>query len=303
MNDQMLRCLQSHGPGRRLEVPSYRKLSEKCFVTNFVRRSLPVVFKGGAGEWDCVRNWDLDFFKQNYPQQEVLIWSDEDYDSASSEAEVKKQLLADFISDIQSGEVKYARFIPLLQNHPELRDSINQTWLQQYMGRGVFDWTRFYKLFIGAAGTRTPTHNAGDANFFVQIRGQKRWRLFLTDTTPIMNPKANRTIFKTSGFDPDLPDYSRFPMARYMDYYDVILEPGDILYVPPYVWHHVTNLTPTIGVACRWTNLGNAFRASPLLAAMETFNTSPTLFGGFKMVLHDFNDVLVYRLNRNKARN
>ena len=73
-----------------------------------------------------------------------------------------------------------------------------------------------------------------------------------------------------------------------------MLSPGDILYVPSYVWHHVLNLDNSIGVGTRWTSARNTARHSPLLLALEFFNTNPTLFRTLFMKGEpDFNKLMI----------
>ena len=55
------------------------------------------------------------------------------------------------------------------------------------------------------------------------------------------------------------------------------MEPGDVLYVPAYSWHHVVNLDATVGVGTRWTSAGNSLRQSPLYFALEFLNTRPSM--------------------------
>jgi hypothetical protein len=48
----------------------------------------------------------------------------------------------------------------------------------------------------------------------------------------------------------------RFPLFRYVPKYTVHLKPGDVLYVPPWWWHEVTNHGETIGVPVRFLDDG-----------------------------------------------
>jgi hypothetical protein len=118
---------------------------------------------------------------------------------------------------------------------------------------------------------------------------------------PILDPPANRSVYKFSYYRPNEPDFERFPMARHMDYYETVLNAGDVLYNPPYYWHHVMNPVSSIGVGFRWGNVRTALRASPLLAILEVFNTNPNLIKGMILAQRDFNNVLVQASRSRRA--
>ena len=292
LKGQMLTSLQQGEKGKLIPLPSYRDLPQEDFFKHFVKTNRPVVFKGLASDWECCKKWNFDFFKENYGDDEVMLLHHRAYDSSVTEESIERTTLKAFIDKINGGATEYARFFPLLQKHPELRDDINQKWLEGHMSNKNRAWLRFYKLFIGAKGTETSIHNAGNENFFVQIEGLKKWRLYEMDTSPIMDPRSNRSNYKHTSYNPGISTEQEFPMAQYMDYYEVVLEPGDVLYVPPYIWHHVSNPTQSIGVACRWNNIFNAFRSSPLLSTLEVFNTNPNMVKGMMMAMDDYNKVL-----------
>lgn len=51
--------------------------------------------------------------------------------------------------------------------------------------------------------------------------------------------------------DFDRPDYNKFPKFKNVKGYETVVEPGDVLYIPIYWWHHVESLMrggPTITV-------------------------------------------------------
>jgi hypothetical protein len=50
-------------------------------------------------------------------------------------------------------------------------------------------------------------------------------------------------------------EYNReaFPLFKYCPVYTSVLEPGDVLFNPPWWWHSIKNITPkTVGIATRW---------------------------------------------------
>jgi hypothetical protein len=292
LQSRMLARIERNGEGRAVPLPRIRNLDRETFMREYVAKSRPVVFEGAARDWECCRTWRFDWIKRKYGSDDVFLVDHADADRNSLGTDSEHMTLGDLIDGIDHGSTKYARFHPLLQRHPELRADIDQQWLQGHLTNPHTSWARFYTLFLGGKGTDTAIHNAGNENIFVQVYGQKKWRLYPMEHMPVFDPPANRSIYKYTYYRPDEPDYERYPMARHMDRYETVLEAGDVLYNPPYYWHHVSNPVSSIGVGCRWSNMGTALRASPLLAILEVFNTNPNLIKGLFMTLKDFNSVL-----------
>lgn len=292
LNQRMLESIRQNGEARVIPLPRITQLDRKTYMKEFVNKSHPVVFVGAAKDWECCRKWSFDWIKQQYGGDDVMLVDHGKQDRNPLHSPVEHLTLGDLIDGIDHGSLKYARFHPLLQRHPELRIDIDQRWLKDHLTNRRTSWLHFYTLFLGGKGTDTAIHNAGNENLFIQIQGQKKWRFYPVEHTPIFDPPANRSLYKYTGYRPDEPDYERYPMARHMDSYETVLEPGDVLYNPPYYWHHVSNPVRSIGVGCRWNNIRTAFVAAPTLATLELFNTNPNLIKGMLMTLKDFNSVL-----------
>ena len=64
--------------------------------------------------------------------------------------------------------------------------------------------------------------------------------------------------FKGSfGFDSLRPNYTHFPLSEYANYYDFILEPGEMLLIPYNFPHQVDNLEDSIAVAGNYVDTSN----------------------------------------------
>lgn len=273
--------LRAAGEGRQVPVPRAGTLSPDEFFTRCGRPGVPVVFSEVAKDWKACREWSFDSFRARFGDDEAILVNHEIYGKAVGAAPYEFTTLRDIIDQMRSGGQKYVRFHPLLDRHKELLDDIDQRWLTDRMFEMTGDGYRFHTLFLGGAGTKTPIHSAGNENLFLQIEGKKRWHLWPATHTIIFDPEANRGPAKYCDLAPSNPDYGKYQAYRYADTWTVDLNPGELLYVPAYVWHHVENLSPAIGVGFRWTALRNTFRRSPLLAIMEIFNTNPSLFAAF----------------------
>jgi hypothetical protein len=124
-------------------------------------------------------------------------------------------------------------------------------------------WPTFFdkmgppRFWIGPAGTVTPLHCDYDDNIFAQIWGTKRIFLAPPHHDEFLYPKEANAILFGSPFDPEAPDYERYPLARQANLVEVIVQPGDMLYVPAGWYHQVHALTFSLS-SNRWA------RAVPL---------------------------------------
>jgi hypothetical protein len=112
----------------------------------------------------------------------------------------------------------------------------------------IFDATKtqFHTcLWFGPAGTVTPLHHDQNNNMFCQLYGRKRVRLISPDETELL---ADAEDFY-SPVSLDAPDYARFPWLAEVTVKEVILEPGEALFIPVGWWHDVRSLEVSINLS------------------------------------------------------
>ncbi|MGZ8288502.1 MAG: cupin-like domain-containing protein [Telluria sp.] len=113
------------------------------------------------------------------------------------------------------------------------------------------------RFWLGPAGTVTPLHCDYDDNIFAQIWGTKRIFLSPPHHDEFLYPNEANAILFGSPFDPEAPDFDKFPLARQATMIEVIMNPGELLYVPAGWYHQVRALTFSLS-SNRWA------RAMPL---------------------------------------
>ncbi|PKB19977.1 cupin-like domain-containing protein [Janthinobacterium sp. 64] len=113
------------------------------------------------------------------------------------------------------------------------------------------------RFWVGPAGTVTPLHCDYDDNIFAQVWGRKRIFLSPPHHDVFLYPSEANAILFGSPFDPEAPDFQRFPLARQATMIECLVEPGDMLYVPAGWYHQVRALTFSLS-SNRWA------RAVPL---------------------------------------
>lgn len=107
------------------------------------------------------------------------------------------------------------------------------------------------RFWLGPAGTVTPLHCDYDDNLFAQVWGSKRIFLAPPHHDAFLYPKPANAILAGSPFDPEAPDYARYPLARQASLIECIVAPGEMLYVPAGWYHQVRALTFSLS-SNRW---------------------------------------------------
>ena len=124
--------------------------------------------------------------------------------------------------------------------------------------------------FFGARGSETRIHYDFDwvDLLLTHFLGQKRVLLF--------DPSQSENLYQIPGTVHSAVDFgnlesvaARFDRLRYLRGYEVVLNPGDTLFIPKGYWHHVTYLTGSFSVTYRiWPNtLGSAFKTARTFVA------------------------------------
>lgn len=136
--------------------------------------------------------------------------------------------------------------IPSLKNDIVFSEVLNMETVQK-----VNAW-------IGTKGTRTPLHFDTYDNLFVQLVGAKYIRLYEKKETPklyVIRGDDSSSYAKQgnmSAVDCENEDFVRHPLAEYADFTEVVLFPGDILYIPAKTWHYVRSLSTSVSVNFWW---------------------------------------------------
>ncbi len=256
-----------------LSIPEFRKKHQSPHI--------PVVLTGAAKEWTCCQTWSPEFFAERYGDDEVTLLqiATEDLGRPQFEPIGQTISLQELVERLRQGDRDfYWRFSPLMHRHPELQEDFDSTWLQSFREWNAYRGFELFQLFMGCRGTNTALHNAPASNLFVQVYGRKRWLIYAPIYNPIFDPPLTRSPYFFSKFDPEHPDSALFPGCEHMICYETVLDPGDVLYLPPYYWHQVTNLTDSIGVGYRWITLSSMMSASFIQTLLTFMSTNPPVF-------------------------
>jgi len=283
--------------GETIEVEQRVNLSIDEFKNHYIRKGIPVVLKGAAKEWNCVKEWSIDYFKEKYGDEDILYVNHE-----AIEDQYEQLKLREVLSNLSGDQGKYYRFYPLLQRHPEHIKDFDYQWILNARHKATIGEN--FQVFIGGEDSYTPLHNAFSCNIFTQVYGKKEWYLYAPQHTLVFDPDPAQNIYRSASyrqggvFNPFEPEYDKFPLFKYIDRVHVMLEPGDILYNPPYWWHSVKNPTDSIGVGYRWLPPAHCLNRAPLYFLLDLCARNPSLLGSMKLAKTDINLIQLAQTGR-----
>ncbi len=279
LNDTVLKDIQSKEREIVLEVPQVEKeiinSSDKSFRKIMHK---PLLFKGAAKDWPATQKWSLDFFEKEFGDFEIFVLDTVGAIDKKNPQKFEKLPLKTFINQMRQGSLKYLKFSNIVQKQLKLQEDLDNSWLNKFDTFTSFG-RRFY-MFIGGKGTITPLHNEFPSVVYIQIHGRKKWVIYAPEERFFLNPRTERRHYFYTEADPFEYD-PEFPLAPYAQRYEVVLEPGDVLWFPPFYWHYVENLSDSIGVAYKFNDIPFGFKTSKMLTSLFLMATRPNLIYNF----------------------
>src|SRR4051794_32817673 len=88
-------------------------------------------------------------------------------------------------------------------------------------------------LVMTSQGTISPAHHDPYHNLLSQGVGYKYVRLYAPKHNDALYPHQDKLLHNTSQVDVENPNTTEFPLFATAPYQECVLEPGEMLYIPP----------------------------------------------------------------------
>lgn len=211
-------------------------ISAKEFLNAYKKTNTPIVMQNITKDWPAKQKWSLEYFESLGGDNDVKI-----YDSKPStnyklqhaaEATMK---LRDYFKILLAGENDLRIFFfDMLRQIPSLQNDFS------YPDIGLHWFKKLPVMFIAGNRAKVQMHYDIDyADIFLcHFGGKKKVMLFSPDQTKYMY----HVPFSFSAYhdvDFENPDYEKYPALKHLKGQEVILEHGDVLYIPPGWWHYI----------------------------------------------------------------
>lgn len=227
--------------------------SKKSFVDFYSSKSKPVIIRNSMENWQALKLWTPTYFRDAFGQVEVFVLMNETLtgDDEGKVATVYKKIrLSTFIDNVLTipSTAGYLEQYPIFKQIPSLNQHVHFPklyWLK------MFTWPG---LFIGPKSTKSKLHCDQLDNFFFQIYGSKRIILIPKQYYDSCYPTNSAWDDSFSPIDIENPDYTKFPKFKDVEYFEVTLQPGEMIYIPRGWWHDVRSLEISINVNIWWSS-------------------------------------------------
>jgi putative sterol carrier protein len=244
---------------RNVERRPRDELSVEDFQARYLPHGIPLVISDALQDWPLFklsREESLVHFAQ---LQGITRHGDYVKKTFSTERDFRSTSMADFIASLDNPAAKGADGEPPAY----MGNNILPAQLMELIKYPpYFDPSLFIppRIWIGPKGTLTPLHRDDTDNLFAQVWGQKTFTLAAPHHREALGTWSTAPQGGLDGcdFNPDAPDYERFPGARDVTFLRVTLEAGDLLFLPEGWFHQVESVSTSLSVNF-WVNSGRGW--------------------------------------------
>ena len=246
------------------EVPKLQWSPNRVFAETIIKKGRPVVLKNSTvSVWPALEKWTDDYLQKHLTNFSILqsvkcsnsfLTFDPD-----SRVPLKLNISIPFVTANMTKEEFFSclheECIDGYKGHYYFGEVPDQLKEDMKNDRFLYLTDKDYKtgkqfIWVSSAGMITHGHFDQDYNFFVQISGLKRFTLWSPAqheslyVYPRVHPMWHKSRVNFREIDPQ-----RFPLFLKSQALQVTVGPGDLLYVPPYTWHYVETLTPSVSLS------------------------------------------------------
>ncbi|MEM9643398.1 MAG: cupin-like domain-containing protein [Planctomycetota bacterium] len=226
-------------------IDEVARIDAADFRRNYIRTNRPLKMTEMAKDWPAMTKWSFEMFRDLGSKETVHL---EEGNVMQGETSFRKETFADYVSklieDDRSVNRGYLSVFRIFDAFPHLRDDVEFNILDQFkLKSSTSGW-------LGPAGTVTGYHIDWGDNILAQIHGRKRIHLAA--------PSQSKDMYVSQKFDQgatisevNMDDYDpdRHPRFRNVIHHEVMLHPGEMVFIPRGWWHHVRSLDPSISVS------------------------------------------------------
>ncbi len=245
-----------------MEVTIVESITKTEFYEEFVNKSRPVVIRNITSSWNAL-NWSKNYFKNLDNDIKVTVKTKD-----ITKGDKKEVFLSEYIDLLEEHEndknnndkppSMYLHDYPFFYRHKQFLKDIEPFPVKLLPKWYEKNYQNYIQFFMGGKNSLTPLHfdTLYTHNLFFQVTGKKKFILIPND----QKDDCYMEGWRWAKFDPSNPDYDKFPNSKKLKPMEVVIEGGDILYIPSGMLHQVHGLSYSISFNIDWHTSSSAFK-------------------------------------------
>lgn len=233
-------------------------LERSEFVDTYLRSRRPVILTDAAAAWPAYQRYTPEHFRRHHPDKRIRI-------------DGRDWHLGELIDALEQSTLDqpgpYPCKFAVVRDFPELLPELTPRFDYSLPDRQdsalmpgrVFAGVQNLEIFFGGPGGRFPYLHYDVLHlhaWITQLHGRKAFTLYAPDQEQrlYVNPDIP---WQSSIENHQQPDYERYPLFEQAVSRQVVIEPGETLFLPCGWWHTARSLEMTISVAFDQLEAGN----------------------------------------------
>lgn len=217
-------------------VEKRSSISYQEFVEEHLKKGIPVVFKNASDAWPK-KSFDPEFFEQNFGDR-TIKFEGRTYNI--------KEILELIKNSTPENPAPYPISFEVPEDLPDFMKLINPIHMNyatpNWFQSDIFPYGKFGKninLFFGGQGNQYSLHkDFYHTNAWItQLHGRKKFVLFPGDQDEFLYAGKDGYSNFLSPVNIMKPDYEKYPKYMQAKSLEVILSPGETLFIPNGIWH------------------------------------------------------------------
>ena len=246
-----------------IKIQRIHNPSTDNFTADFLVPQSPCIITGAIENWQALLLWNRDYLQRKIGDTVVRcrVSNSNYFDNYNRHKAIK---IAFFLDWIKSQEKEQDKFLQLFGKRksakqyfigsldiptyfPEIASDIQQL---PYVPSNLLTSNN---LWLGYGGNRVNLHYDLFHNINAQIIGKKHWIIFPPQQSSLLypNPWYSR-FFWCSRVNIEQPNYEQFPLFKSAQPIEVIVEPGEVLFLPAGWWHSPIGVGFNVAVNFWW---------------------------------------------------
>ena len=241
-------------------VSECNEISIEDFVESYKVTETPVKITNCLDHWPALEEngdnaWNTAYFSRIMGYRTVPVEIGKRYtdDSWTQSLMTVNDFILGYLEHPSPKHTGYLAQHELFHQIPELRDDFDIP-LYCYAGeKAAEDEDVAINIWFGPGGTISPLHTDPKHNCLCQVFGQKYVRLYQSSQTEYLYPYNPEDLLSNTsridleeGYDQIV---QKFPNFSHATGFECILNPGDILYIPPKCWHFVKSFSTSCSLS------------------------------------------------------